>query len=151
MRTLAAICGQMKRNWTILTFGLITIMTSWSCTSPYKSADRYRKRFDEKIAELEKRDDIILIKSIWDLKSDTLKIKSEIFAKSEIPIVIPGTNTFNFLHLYDISTGKKVGLDSTSCSSGEFLTLKIKRTDSGKYLLQNWGCHYGRTIHLELE
>jgi hypothetical protein len=140
----------MKKTSTILTFGLI-ILTGWSCVNPYKAAARYRKKFDNKIAEFEKRNDIILIKSIWDIKSDTLNVNSAQFTKNEIPIVIPGTNTFNFLSIYDISTGQKIGIDSTFCPAGEFLTLKINKTEKGEYLLSNWGCHYGRTIHLRVD
>ena len=92
----------------------------------------------------------LIKRSIWDIKSDTLKVKGDCFS-NEILIVIPRTNMFNFLHLYDISTGEKIGIDSTSCLAEGFLTLKIKKSDRRNYLLWNWGFHYGRTIHLTVE
>jgi hypothetical protein len=140
----------MRTNWTIFTL-IPIIVTSSSCMNLYKSAQRDRNKFDRTIAELEKRNDIILIRSIFDIKSDTLNVKLDQFASNEIHIIIRGTNTFNFLHLYDISTGRKIGLDSTACVAGEFLSLKIRKGNRRQYLLSNWGCHYGRTIHLNLE
>ena len=141
----------MKQIATVLLFSIIVQLLFFSCVHhPSKSSEKYTETFKKKIERYDSKDDIVLIKYIWDLKTDTLKINKSDFSNEEIPIIIPGTNTHNFLNLYKIFDGEKIGMDSTACGYGEFLTAKIKNS-KGEYLLKNWGCHYNRTIVLKIK
>ena len=126
-------------------------MGSVSCNIIHKSPNRWDRVYNRKFKKFEQNDEVVFIKSGDKLRSDTIYVEANRFIKKTIPIIIPGTNTLNFLYLSNITTGQKIDIDSTACQMGEFLILNLKKSDKGKYMLYNWGCHYSRTFYLILE
>lgn len=128
--------------------GILTAAVICSCSPRFKAINHHLNNLEAKIRRYEKRSDIIFFKSIAELKSDTIILDSKQYLKDQIPIVVLGNNTLNFLYLDDFNSGKPIPIDSIAGLAHDFLSVQLPNSPEKKYLLRSYDCHTGRKIML---
>lgn len=128
---------------------LFIMLSSCSASHRYQ---KYEKIFTNRVAKYSKQPDIIFINPLSKdyYKTDTISISGSAYRKDLIPIVITGDQTFNFARLCKIDDKSVLPLDSSACSSRQFMTIYVNKHNTGDYVLQSWGCHFGYSVFLKL-